>query len=97
MKKWDTLLIGLAIGVVGFIAGFLLLGIAWSAKEGSSLQFFIQEAFINAPMYKVKILSGSSILNVIIFFWAFQKEYNNIARGIIGTLILTLIAILIFY
>ncbi|MFT4679163.1 MAG: ABC-type phosphate transport system permease subunit [Flavobacteriales bacterium] len=97
MKKWDTLLLGFVVGALGLIIGFLLLGLAWSAKEESSLHFFIQEAFINAPMYKVKILSGSSILNVIIFFWAFQKEHNNIARGIIGTLILTLIAILIFY
>ncbi len=97
MKKWDTLPIGFLVGILGFAGGFLLLGLAWSLKENTSLSFFIEEAFLNAPMYRVKILSGSSILNVLIFFWAFQKEHNNIARGIIGCLILTLIAVLIFY
>lgn len=97
MKKLDTFVIGLVVGVVGFVLGFVLLGLIWSTVQDASFSFFYNEAFIKAPMYKVKILSASSILNVVLFGIGFQKEYYNLCKGIMGILILTLLGIVIFY
>ncbi|MCB0762743.1 MAG: hypothetical protein KDC12_14550 [Flavobacteriales bacterium] len=97
MARLNTFVAGVLIGLVGFVLGFILLGLIWAQVENSTFSFFFYEGFIKAPMYKVKILSASSILDVILFYIAFQRGFIELCKGIMAVLLLTLVAIMVFY
>ena len=92
-KTW----VGLVTGLVGLFLGFIAIGIAWAILENSTLSFFIENAFIKTPMYRVRILTASVILDVLLFYIAFQKSMMNFAKGILSVMILAVLAIIILY
>jgi hypothetical protein len=95
--RLDKFSVGIVSGLVGLIIGFVIIGTLWGLLEGESLSFFIEVAFIKAPMYRVRILTASGIFDVLLFFYFFQNGFLNFCKGMLGVLLIAVLAILILY
>lgn len=98
MKKFpDNFIFGLFAGLAGLVLGFFVVGFIWTWFNDTNIQFWIQDVFIDASMYRIQVLTSSALLNVVAFYFLYQKGFHNTARGILGTLILLVLAMAFFW
>jgi|GEM_PF-2208959 len=93
----DNFIFGIFLGLVGLTLGFFLVGFIWSWLNDADIQYWIKTVFIDAPMYRIQVLTGSALLNVIVFFLLYQKGLHSIAKGVLGTLILLVLIMAFFW
>lgn len=85
---------GLLAGVLGTGIGFLLLAGWWAAANGQTFSYFVQEIFIGSDLYKDSILTVSVLFNVGVFYWSLQKDMYRFARGLMTTMIVSVMVII---
>lgn len=85
---------GLLAGIIGTGIGFLLLGGWWSAANGQTLTYFIDEIFIGSELYKDSILTVSVLFNVGVFYLSLQRDMYRFARGLMMTMIFSVMIII---
>jgi len=85
---------GLIAGVIGTCIGFLLLAGWWSAANGQTIGYFVNEIFIGSDLYKDSILTVSVLFNVGVFYLSLQRDMYRFARGLMMTMILSVILII---
>jgi hypothetical protein len=93
----DNFIFGIFLGLVGLALGFFIVGFGWSWLNNTDIQYWIKTVFIDAPMYRIHVLTGSALLNIIAFFLLYQKGLHGTAKGILGTLILLVLAMAFFW
>ena len=95
-KKGDKFFLGLIIGISGMLIGFFGFALVFALINGTTIKYFIDVVFLEYPFYKVQIVTVAILFDVIPFYIAIRKNYIQIARGIMGVILLGVIAIAIF-
>lgn len=97
-KTWtNTVVFGMVAGLIGLVIGFFLVGFIWSWANDTGINFWIETVFIDAPIYRVQVLTSSALLNVIVFFFLYQRGFHNTAKGVLGVLILLVLVMAYFW
>lgn len=95
-KRGDNFVLGLLIGIAGLILGFLGFAMIFGWINGTTIRYFIDVVFIEFPHYKIHIVTVAILFDVLPFYLAIRKNYIQIARGIMGIILLGVIAIAVF-
>jgi hypothetical protein len=85
-KKFDTVLLGILIGLIGPFFGFLIYGGLWSAYFGKAFGYFVNEIFLNIPAFQSSIVSLSLLFNLIPFFAFLRTSRYYAARGVLASI-----------
>jgi hypothetical protein len=94
---YDNFFFGLFAGLLGLVIGFYVVGFFWSLINETDMEFWIDKVFLDATFYRVKVLTSSALLNVVAFFFLYQKGVYETAKGILGTLILLVLVMALFW
>jgi hypothetical protein len=86
---------GLLAGVLGTCVGFAILAGWWCNVNNKSMAYFAEVVFWGSQLYKDSILTVSVLFNVAIFYGALRKHWYRFARGLMITMILSVMAIVI--
>ena len=95
--KFDKLYLGLIAGVLGALVGFFIFAMVWILANDRSMNYFINEVFLNSELFKSRIISVSILFDVLLFFLVIRKEWYNFAKGILAVVIVSVPLALYFY
>ncbi|MDA0882977.1 MAG: hypothetical protein NWQ53_04535 [Flavobacteriales bacterium] len=95
--KFDKLYFGLITGVLGALVGFFIFATGWILANDRSMNYFINEVFLNSELFKSRIISVSILFDVLLFFLVIRKEWYNFAKGILAVVIVSVPLALYFY
>ncbi len=90
-------LIGLVIGLLGNVLGFFIFGLAISLAQDVSFSFFFNNMFLDTEVFRSQVITGSLLVNVVLFYIFMRKGHDGINRGIIITILLSVMAIVYYY
>lgn len=90
-------LIGLVIGMLGNILGFFIFGLGICLAQDVSFSFFFNNMFIDTDVFRSQVITGALLVNVILFYIFMRKGRDGINRGIIITILLSVMAIVYYY
>lgn len=86
--KFDKKRIGLLIGVLAPVLGFLLYGLFYSWEFNTSLSYFTNNVFLGTKSYQSPIISLSLIADLGVFFLMLKVKCNKAAQGVVYALML---------
>jgi hypothetical protein len=89
--------LGILIGVLGNIVGFFIFGLGVCLTQDVSFSFFYNNMFLNTEVFRSQVITGALLVNVILFYFFMRKGFDGINRGIIITILLSVIAIVYYY
>jgi hypothetical protein len=73
-NKWDTIWIGMGVGIVGFTIGFLMFGLAFALWSGGSLAQFIENVFLGLYDFESRIVTVAILFDVALFYFFMRKN-----------------------
>lgn len=89
--------LGILIGIIGNIVGFVIFGFGISITQDVSFSYFFNNMFLNTDVFRSQVLTGALLVNVILFYIFMRRGNDGINRGIIITILFTVIAIVYYY
>lgn len=95
-KKGDNFFLGILIGIMGLLIGFFGFALVFGMINGTTVKYFVDVVFLKYPYYKIHIVTVAILFDVIPFYLAIRRNYIQLARGIMGVILLGVIAIAIF-
>lgn len=87
--KFNNLTSGVVTGLLGTLWGFGLMTIWWSWANGTSMNYFVQDVFLESALYKDSILTISVLFNVGLFWVALRHDWEQFAKGLLAVIFLT--------
>jgi hypothetical protein len=90
-------LIGLVIGMLGNVLGFFIFGLGICLAQDVSFSFFYNNMFLDTEVFRSQIITGALLVNVVLFYIFMKKGRDGINRGIIITILLSVMAIVYYY
>lgn len=85
-KKYDSLPLGMAVGMVAPVGGFVAYGLFWAWYHHRTLAYFMNDIFLGQPVFQSGIVSLSLIINLLPFFLFIRSERYRSARGVLAAL-----------
>lgn len=95
-RRFNRFGVGFLAGIIGTIAGFVVMMLWWSWANGTTVTYFVEDVFIRSALYKDSILTISVLFNVGVFWIALQKNWEQFARGILGVIFIA-VPLIIWY
>ncbi len=89
--------LGIVIGIIGNVVGFFIFGLGISLTQDVSFSYFFNKMFMETDIFRSQVLTGALLVNVILFYLLMRNGRDGINRGIIITILLTVIAIVYYY
>jgi len=90
-------LVGILIGAMGNVIGFLLYGLIITLNKGVTFRYFYENMFRDTDIFKSKIITGALLVNVILFYIFMRANKDELNRGILISILISVIAIVYFY
>lgn len=90
-------LIGMLLGLVGDVVGFFAYGGILTMIKGVSFSYFYNNMFLGTDVFKSQIITGALLVNVIIFYISMKKANDFISKGILISILISVIAIIYYY
>lgn len=91
----DTLL-GILLGFIGDVIGFVLYGLVFSWMNGVSFGYFYQNIFLDNEL-RSQILTGALIVNILMFYILMRRRMDDLNKGVLIAILLTVIGIVYYY
>ncbi|MFN6380644.1 MAG: hypothetical protein ACK4WD_15300 [Flavobacteriales bacterium] len=95
--KLDKFWIGIIVGIVGAIVGFLIFGFFWAMANEVTFSYFFNDVFLGTRFFTDKIVTVSILLDVLLFFIFMRLNWLNMCKGILGVVILAVPVAIYFY
>jgi hypothetical protein len=92
----DTLL-GILLGFIGDVIGFVLYGLVFSWMNGVSFGHFYQKIFLDTELFRSQILTGALIVNILMFYILMRRRMDDLNKGVLIAILLTVIGIVYYY
>ncbi len=89
--------LGILIGILGNLLGFFIFGLGICLVQDVSFSFFYNNMFLDTDVFRSQVITGALLVNVILFYIFMRKGSDGINRGIIITILLSVIAIVYYY
>jgi hypothetical protein len=90
-------LFGIFLGILGNILGFLIYGLIFSAVNNVDFSMFFNTIFLKMESFRSQIITGSMLVNVVLFYFLMKAKKDAINRGVIITILLSVIAIIYYF
>lgn len=90
----DTLL-GILLGFIGDVIGFVLYGLVFSWMNGVSFGYFYQ-IFLDQEILRSQILTGALIVNILMFYILMRRRMDDLNKGVLIAILLTVIGIVYY-
>jgi hypothetical protein len=58
----------------------------WSQANGTSMEYFVQDVFLDSALYKDSILTISVLFNVGLFWICLRFDLEKLAKGILAVI-----------
>ena len=97
IKRYDNSWLGAFIGLIGALVGFFIFAFGWGLANDKDVSYFVNQIFFGSELYKDKIITGSILFDVLLFFLFLRWNLNNLAKGVLGVVIVSLPVIIYFY
>ena len=85
------------VGIVGDVVGFFLYATIFVLWKQVSYRFFVEEMFLGTDLFRSQILTGSILLNIVLFYVFMRKKQDDLNRGLIVVILLTIMPIVYYY
>lgn len=85
-KKYDSLPLGLAIGLISPLVGFVIYGLLWSTYFKKPFDYFVQNIFVGVDTFQSSIVTLSLIFNLVPFFVFLRSNRYRSGRGVLMAL-----------
>lgn len=96
-RSFDKLPIGLILGVLTPVFGFVCYGIFWAIRFNKSFQYFAVDLFVGVPAFRSSIISLSLLFNLIPFLIFIRTERYKSARGVLMGVFLYVPIVVYYY
>ena len=98
LKKstWDKLPIGLIVGLIGPLFGFLIYGIYYSFSHDITFSHFVNRIFLGNRVLVAPIISLSLLFNILPFYFFINRQFYRAGRGILLSFFLYAIVIIYY-
>jgi hypothetical protein len=87
--KLDTFAFGLAAGILGAAAGFVVFGFLIAQLNGQTFGRFFQTLVQGSDIFHDKLVTVSILFDVILFFVMIRQEYYNFCKGLLAVVIVS--------
>jgi hypothetical protein len=81
-KSFDKIPLGLIIGLLTPVLGFICYGVFWAMRFNKTFEYFAVDLFLGIPTFRSSILSLSLLFNLIPFLLFIRTERYKSARGV---------------
>ena len=95
--RFDKFIFGFLLGLIGVVTGFFGFGMFWNMANGTDMNYFINEVFLGTDFYQSKIITVSILLDVLLFYIFMRFDWQNLCKGIMGVIVLAVIAVIYFW
>lgn len=82
-KKYDSLPLGLVLGLLGPLVGFVIYGLLWSIYFGKPFDYFVNGIFLGVKDFQSSIVALSLLFNLVPFFIFIRSDRYLSARGVL--------------
>lgn len=96
-KKYDNMWLGLGIGVVGALLGFMIFATGFSLYNKISIGEFVTDIFLGVQDFQSRIVTFSMLVDVILFFVLLKKNYLNLCKGIMAIMVISVAIVAMLY
>ncbi len=98
LDKIDNYRVGLIIGLIGPILGFVLYGIYYTIDDHVSFYYYVDTFMIRTSQFRSSIASLSLLFNLLVFLLLFRFKKDEGCRGILmGTAIYVPIILILYF
>jgi len=85
-KKYDSLPLGLIIGLLSPVVGFVVYGLLWSIYFEKPFGYFVQGIFLGVKEFQSSIVALSLIFMLVPFFIFMRSDRFYSGRGVLTAL-----------
>lgn len=96
-KRMKKTLMGFGLGVMGLALGFLIYGFLFAWLNGVDFNYFYHQVFLDTALFRSQIITGSLLVNVMLFFVLMKRREDEMNRGLLITILLAVIIIVLYY
>jgi hypothetical protein len=96
-QNFRDLFIGLVLGLIGNVVGFILFGLGVCLSKGVSFPYFVNNMFLDTEIFRTQIISGSLLVNLILFYILMRRGRDAINRGVVITILITMMLFAYYY
>lgn len=96
-EKWNNIWVGMAVGIAGAIAGFLLFGFGFALINKTTFSYFWNDIFLGVQDFQSRIITFSMLINVVLFFILTKRNWLEMAKGIMAILVLSVPVVALLY
>ncbi len=96
-ERYNKVWIGVVLGIVGAILGFLMFGFGFALKEDMTFGEFYRDVFLGVDNFQSRIVTFSMLIDVVLFFLFIRKDYQELCKGIMAVLILAVAVVAWLY
>lgn len=96
-ERFDKVWVGVLVGLLGAILGFIIFGFVFALKEDMTFYEFYRDVFLGVANFQSRIISFSVLLDIVMFYIFIRKDYQQMCKGIMAVLVLAVIAVAILY
>lgn len=89
--------LGLALGVLGAIAGFFMFAVGFSLYNHITIKEFITDIFLGVQDFQSRIVTFSMLVDVVMFFILMKKNYFNLCKGIMAVMVVSVAVVAMLY
>ncbi len=82
-KKYDSMPLGLAAGLISPVVGFAIYGFLWSIYFQKPFDYFVNTIFIGVQAFQSSIVALSLIFNLVPFFIFLRTDRYRSGRGVL--------------
>ena len=85
-KKYDNLPLGLGLGLVSPVVGFVAYGFLWSIYFDKAFSYFVEGIFLGGKDFQSSIVALSLIFTLVPFFVFLRSDRYVSGRGVLMAL-----------
>ena len=89
--------VGLGVGVAGAIVGFLIFATGFSLYNDITIKEFITDIFLGVQDFQSRIVTFSMLVDVVLFFVLLKKNYQNLCKGIMAVMVISVAVVAMLY
>lgn len=93
----SKLFLGILLGIAGNVLGFFIFGLILCWSKDIQFTYFIENMVIGTDIFRSQIITGSLLVNTILFYILMRRGQDDINRGVMVTILLTMIAFVYYF
>lgn len=94
---YNSVVFGIIASLLGLVLGFFVVGFIWTSLNGVDISYWIDTVFLGVPIYRINVLTGSTLINIAAFFFLYPRGYHQLCKGILAVMIVLVLVMVILF